>query len=420
MSGDMSIAGMPSPRRRVNAALVAVLVLGLLLLVGAAAAFVIFGGGTGRTIVVTPSHAESGEVLRVEVPGIPDGYRARFGGTELPLSAARAEFPLSAAALHVGDNALTIDLIAPGGAVETHQVTLTLTYRVRADLGGLSGSPPAIVVVVEALPGSTIVLDGQPLTLDATGRATRSYPLEGMTPTAEGLVEHVAHYTITPAGTPAAGAAPAAPVQGTLTTRVPLTTMHIDRPGDEAVTDRDSVEIAGAVLAGATLTIDGAPVTVLPEGRFLYSYPLAAPGEFTPRIVATAPNRAPAVRTLRVRRVADLAREAATFTFDRTLTYARLATAPTTFASQRVMFEGRVYNVDVHDGRGVLQMLVRDCPTGQRCPLWVSYAAAVDVTVESWVRIYGTVEGEQQFRSTTGEIRTVPSVNATFVLPARP
>jgi hypothetical protein len=118
--------------------------------------------------------------------------------------------------------------------------------------------------------------------------------------------------------------------------------------------------------------------------------------------------------------VADLAREAAGFTYDRGLTYARLATAPTTFTGQRVMYEGRVYNVDVHDGRGVLQMLVRDCTSGQRCPLWVSYAAATDVTVESWVRIYGAVEGEQQFRSTTGEVRTVPSVAATFVLPVRP
>lgn len=413
-TGDMSIAGLPSPRRRVNAVLVAVLVLGTLLVVGAIGAFFFFNRGPGRTVEVTPTHSEErGEVLRVSVAGLPAGSRARFGSAEEPFSGTTAELPLAADTLHVGDNPLAIDIVLPDGSVETHQVTLTLNYRVRADLGALSGTPPAIVVVVEALAGATATLDGQPLTFDGTGRATRSYPLEGMTASAEGVVEHIAHYVITTPGAPM-------PVQGSLTTRVPLTTMHLDRPGEETVTDRAEVEIAGAVQAGATLTIDGAPVTVLPEGRFLHRYPLPAVGEFSPRIVAVAPSRAPVVRTLHIRRVADLAREAAGFTYDRTLTYARLVTAPTTFVGQRVMYEGRVYNVDVHDGRGVLQMLVRDCPSGSRCPIWVNYSAAIDVTVESWVRVLGVVEGEQQFRSTNGEVRTVPSVTATFVVPARP
>lgn len=414
-TGELSVAGLPSPRRRTNALLAVFLVLGALVVIGSIGSYFLFGR-SGRAVAVSVGHAESGEVLHVEVPGLPDGSRARFGSVEAPFRANATDLPLAADALHVGDNPLAIDLVLPDGTVETHQVTLTLSYRVRADLAALTATPPAIAVVVEALAGSTVVLDGETLTLDGAGRATRNYPLEGMTPSAEGVVEHVAHYTITPPGTPPG----TAPATGALTTRVPLTTMHIDRPADEAITDREEVEIAGAVLAGATLTIDGAAVTVLPEGRFLHRYPLPAPGDFSPRIVAVAPNRAPAVRTLRIRRVADLAREAAGFTYDRTLTYARLATAPTTFTGQRVMYEGRVYNVDVHDGRGVLQMLVRDCPSGQRCPLWVSYAAATDVTVESWVRIYGTVEGEQQFRSTTGEVRTVPSIAATFVLPARP
>jgi hypothetical protein len=241
-----------------------------------------------------------------------------------------------------------------------------------------------------------------------------------MTASADGFIEHAAAYTIAPPGTPLGTPPGAAAATGTLATRVPLTTLHVDRPGDEAITDRPELELAGSVLAGASLTIEGAPVTVLPEGRFLHRHPLPAPGDFSLRIVASAPDHAPTTRTLRVRRVADLAREAAGFTFDRSLTYARLAAAPTTLVGQRVMYEGRVYNVDLHDGRGVLQMLVRDCPSGARCPLWVSYAAVTEVAVDAWVRIYGTIEGEQQFRSTSGEVRTVPSVAATYVLPSRP
>jgi hypothetical protein len=411
-TGDMSIAGMPSPRRRTNALLIVVLLLGALLVAGAGAAFVMFGMGSARVVNVTPTHIETGEVLRVTVPELGEGFRARFAGTELPLTGGTADFPLAADALHVGDNALSIDLVGPGGEVETHQVTLTLNYRVRADLTSLTAAPAAITIVVEAAAGSTVVVDGESLALDPSGRASHAAPTEGMAASADGMIEYVAHYAITPLG----GAA----TEGTLTTRVPLTTLHLDRPGDDVVTDQSTLDIAGVVPEGASLTIDGAAITVLPGGRFLHRYPMPAIGEFSPRLVASAPNFAPRSHPLHIRRVADLGREAASFTYDRAITYARMGPAPTSFTGQRVMFEGRVYNVEMHDGRGVLQMLVRDCPASERCPLWVSYAVTTDITVDSWVRIYGTVEGEQEFRSATGENRTVPSVQATFILPARP
>jgi hypothetical protein len=43
-----------------------------------------------------------------------------------------------------------------------------------------------------------------------------------------------------------------------------------------------------------------------------------------------------------------------------------------------------------------------------------------DVSVDSWVRVLGTVDGEQQFRSEKNEIVTVPKIVAHFVLPAKP
>lgn len=417
-TGDISIAGLETPgRKRRSGLLVGLLVVGVLIAAAVAVslAFVV-AGGSGPALAVSVAHSETeGEVLRVEVPGAAAGTRVRFLGaregspTEAALDSGRAEFPIAPETLHVGDNPLSVDVVDGAGNATTHAVTLTLAYRVRADLGGLSATPPAIVVVVEAAPGSGAEVDGEALTLDAAGRGERRYPLEGMTPTAEGVVEHVAHYTITPAG--------GAPALGTLTTRVPLTTIHVDRPGASVVTDAPTLEIAGAVLASGTLTIAGVPVTILPEGRFLHTLALPTVGEQDVVLVASAPGRAPAVRTIHVRRVADLAREAASFHYDATITYARLEPAPQTFIGQPVMFEGRVYNVDVHDGSGVLQMLARDCPAGSRCPLWVNYSAAVEVAVDGWVRVLGTVAGAQQFRSTSGELRTVPSIDATFVLP---
>src|SRR5690606_34528068 len=125
-----------------------------------------------------------GEVLEVERPGAPEGSRVRFGGAEQPLAAGRARLPLSAEALHVGDNPLDIEVVAPGGAVETHRVTLTLELRVRADLTTLDAADPAITVVVEALPGSTSTLDGSALALDAQGRGSRAFPIAALTPSA--------------------------------------------------------------------------------------------------------------------------------------------------------------------------------------------------------------------------------------------
>ncbi|UJR79449.1 zinc-ribbon domain-containing protein [Sandaracinus amylolyticus] len=411
-TGDMSIAGLPSPAKRGRGLLLAMLAIGVLVMLGVVGGLAWWRFGPRDTpIRATVAQGEQGEVLDVEVPGAPEGSRVRFAGAEQPLASGRARLPLSAEALHVGDNPLSIDVVAPSGAVTTHRVTLTLELRVRADLSTLDAADPAITVVVEALPGSTATLDGQPLALDAQGRGSRAYPIAAITPGADGSLAHQARWTVQPPSGEAA--------EGTLDTRVPLTTIQIDRPGDQIVTDRDRIEIAGAVPPQATVTIDGQTVSVN-EGRFLHVYPLAQVGDATPRIVARAPGRAPVTRTITIRRVADLAREAASFEFDRALTYARIAQAPAHFQGQRVALEGRVYNVDVQSGRSVLQMLVRDCPAGQRCPLWVTYPAATEVTVESWVRVLGTVAGEQQFRSESGQVRTVPRVDATYVLPASP
>src|SRR5690606_30113461 len=101
-----------------------------------------------------------------------------------------------------------------------------------------------------------------------------------------------------------------------------------------------------------------------------------------------------------------LAAEAATFVANAELTYARIAQNPATYRGQRVAYSGVVYNVDVRDGRSVLQVLVDDCPAGERCPLWVTYPAATEAELRARVRVLGTVAGEQQFRSQSGAIRT--------------
>jgi uncharacterized membrane protein YcgQ (UPF0703/DUF1980 family) len=141
----------------------------------------------------------------------------------------------------------------------------------------------------------------------------------------------------------------------------------------------------------------------------------------TPRISVRQAARAPRIETITIRRVEDMVREAASFEPNLDMTYARVSQNPSIYRGQRIAVEGRVYNVKVQAGRSVLQILVRDCPQGDRCPLWVSYPAATDATTNSWVRVLGTIGGEQQFRSrSTNRVVTVPSVDAVFVLPQDP
>ena len=136
--------------------------------------------------------------------------------------------------------------------------------------------------------------------------------------------------------------------------------------------------------------------------------------------IISSPAPTPHAQKLAITRVPDLAVAAKDFAYDASLTYAKIAQNPAIYRGQRVAVEGRVYNVNVEGGRSALQMLVRECPAGERCPLWVGYHAATEFTIDSWVRVLGVVEGQQQFRSETDEIKVVPKVEATFLLPAKP
>jgi hypothetical protein len=63
-------------------------------------------------------------------------------------------------------------------------------------------------------------------------------------------------------------------------------------------------------------------------------------------------------------------------------------------------------------------MLVRGCTRTDRCPLWVTYAPADPVEPGAVVRVVGVAGGTQQFRAESGETRTVPRIDATYVVPA--
>ena len=382
----------------------------LWLAVGALTVLAIGGGilawisTRGPELAVRVVSEAGNELLEVEAPGSAPDARLRFQGVERPLQAGRARFPLKADALKIGENKLAIDLLDKSGAVESSSVNLRVAYRVRVDTTGLSSAPPQVSVVVDAMPGSKVQLDGEQLPINEHGHGSRNIPVA---PQAGGVFSFSARYRVEPPEEK--------PEDGKLELSLPVTSMQIDRPGPEVVTDQSSLEVAGAVEPSASIEVNGQAVAVN-DGRFLHRAELGKVGDHVLKVVARAKGKAPRVVELKVSRVEDLTLAAASFTPDPQLTYARIAQKPVIYRGQKVTFDGRVYNVEVDAGRSVLQMLVLDCPGKSRCPLWVEYPQATEATIDSWVRVLGVIAGEQQFRSKQGQVQTVPSVHAQYVL----
>lgn len=401
MPSDPNIPGL---RKKSKVPWVGILIgLGLLVGIGAGGAWWMFGRGIELRAAI--ANSPEGEVLQVDVPGMAEGTKVRFQGREAVLEAGRATFVLAANDLQLGDNTLTVDVVSPDGSVEQGSVVLSVTYRVRADLNSLQSEPPTLRILVDAKPGSTVTIDERNVELDGTGHGFVDLPID---PQAEANVyERSISYHVVVDGEAATG---------TVETQVPFATLQVDRPGAVTVTDEARVELAGAAHPEATVTLEGTALQTT-EGRFVSHLDLAEVGEKEFTLVARRPGRAPRARVLRVQRVEDLEAHAANFPVDESLTYARITQNPESYAGQSAAFVGRVYNVDVHQGKTVLQIVVRDCPRGQRCPMWVTFEGASSAENNSWVRVVGHIAGEQQFRSPNGQVLTVPRIDAMFVLP---
>jgi hypothetical protein len=394
----------PAPRSTAGLLISILGLLGVLAL----GAFVWFGGSSGPQVNVRIDAEGDSERMVFEVAGAQPGAKLRFGGIEQAIEGGRATFPLGAGSLQVGQNAVLFDVLEPDGDAHPGKVMLSLDYRVTVDTSPLHTGKGAIDVVVSALPGSRAWIGGEELKLDAQGRGSRREMLEASALRDAKVIEHVASYRVQPPGQE--------PQVGQITTKVPITGLSIDRPGMQIVTDADSIEIAGSVDGDATVSVAGEPIAVQ-EGRFLHRFALPSVGKHTPEVIARSTGKAPRAVVLEIERVADLAEAARGFAADASLTYAKIAQNPAIYAGQKAAYEGRIYNVNVDSGRSVLQMLVRECPAGVRCPLWVEYGAATELTVDTWVRAVGTLSGAQQFRAENDAVQTVPKLDAFVLVP---
>jgi hypothetical protein len=339
-----------------------------------------------------------------------DGTVVRAGNAQSAFMAGQSDLPL-ATPLRIGENPMVLQVTRPGSSrVEPVHVTVPVAYRVRADVSTMSAAAPAFTIHVQALPGTVVRVGSASVPLDATGSGTYSID---ETATTEGPADES---RVVSADVPYAITAPGrAPEQGTVTARVSVAPLRVDAPGARAVVDEPRITLAGRAPRGATVTVDGAPVTPGPDGAFETSIDLPALGDRT--VAVRAETAALVARTVHVtiRRVASLEQEAKAFERQPTVGYDDAMKDLKAATGQPMVVEGEVIDargsghrtlVLVDDKRGC-----RKGPCLARVIVGRDVALARGVTLRAWGRVaraYPVPGGG-----------AVPEVEADFILVPR-
>jgi hypothetical protein len=411
------LAELPAPApariaRRKGVPLVAVaLVAGGLLL----------GGGIGLVWMSRDSPAISAQLRSsadgTDVLGLRCDPRRCKNGTTVEIDGARSTFAEGQAdvtlsrALHIGDNPLALHVDRPGlGRDEVVRLVVPVSFRIRADLSGMTSPSPNVTIRVEAAPGSDVTVDGKRLALSATG--TAAYPIDQSVstdgPADESRVVTVqVPYSVATQGTAAQS--------GTVSARVSVAPLRIDVPGTHGVVDRDRILVAGRAARGAAVTIDGVAATVAPDGSFEATVPLPSAGERTLLVRAGTAALSPRTVRVSVKRVASLVEEAKAFERRKPLSYDSAMASPSASVGQPIAVEGEVMKARASGHRAIL--IVDDrrgCGKGS-CLARVASAQDFAPAPGTFVRAYGRVA--PPLGAPSGE--SVLEVEADFLLPMK-
>ncbi len=401
----------PAPRierRGVPMASVAAGVLGLVVVVGLAVAFL----WKGQSLVVVPHLDSQGhEQLHLVCDSCKDGTKATLG-------AATAEFHdketdlATTTPLIVGDNPLSIHLDRPGwGRDEEVRVVVPIAFRIKADLASLAGAHPSVVVRVQARPATVVQVDGKPVPLDAKGEG--AYTLD-VSAQATGwaddlrLVDQSIPYSIASPG--------AAEQKGTLPVRAGIATLHLDSPGPSAVIETSSFRIRGHTLKGGTVTANGQPVPIAQDGSFERSYDAPSLGDISVEVRADGPQLASRTATFTVKRVARLVDEAKAREHAPWLGYDAIMADAAGSVGKDAVVEGDVVKV----GQGVALIDdARGCAasdSGGSCIVRVVYGGDDALAQGVHARVFGKVTAMLAAGAGTA---AVPVVQADFVVKGR-
>jgi hypothetical protein len=381
-------------------------VAGIVAMLVAAAGAAAFFSLRSTPLVVQPGLDPQGhEQLHLRCETCPDGTVAELDSARATFQNKEADLPLGNP-LKVGNNPLTIRVNRPKlGRDESVRVIVPVAFRIRADLSDLAAAHPSILVRVEAVNGTTVQVDGKPVTLDASGEGVYATDITSET---EGvsdeirLIDRIIPYGVTPKS----GVAET----GKLTVRVGIAPLRIDAPGLHAVVEGSAFHLAGRTARGGSVTANGTPVHTESDGTFAQSFDVPSVGNLAVDVRSSAPQLAPRTAHLVVKRVDHLADEAKARERAPEATYDTIAADIPGAVGKATVVEG-----DVAEARTTPAQTVaivddtRGCSHAP-CLVRVTYGGDTHFKHGDVLRVYGTVA-----RAVANNSSTVPEVEADFV-----
>jgi hypothetical protein len=346
------------------------------------------------------------EALALTCDDCVDGTAVSIGSSKATFRSKKAQLALGKP-LEIGNNKQVVSVRRPGiGRDEEVVLTVAIDYRVRGVLTGLAEDPPKLKVAVQATPGSTAIVDGRAVPLDATGKGEHSVEvskeLEGP---ADSIVpfEKKLPYVITKAGDE--------PRKGEVTLRFGIVPLRVDAPGEGIVVDGETFMLSGHTLKDGRITVGGRPITVDAEGRFAQLMNVSSVGETTIVVRAEAKDHAPRLVRVRVKRVRSLRDEAALYRQTAVSDYSTVAADPKT--GEAVALDGEVAEARLAGEVTVLLLDVKKGCVRQPCLARVVYGGRFETkkgaSVGAFGRVHGTVDGPR-----TGA--QIPEIFAEFLL----
>jgi hypothetical protein len=350
------------------------------------------------------------EELVLTCEGCEDGSTARYGSASATFASHRATLPL-ARELRVGDNKLTIELERRRGKTESIELTVPVEFRVRGDTSDLSKAPPTIKIIAKAIPGSAVVIDGKavPLANDGTAALTVDVSRALTGPDAsQRTLEHRVPYAVTPPD--------GSPKRGDVAVRIGITPLVLQAPGDSIVIETPTFVLAGRTAKNAVVSVEGRPITVDATGQFAQVMGVSAEGETTVIVRADAPDQAPRLIPVRVRRVASLAAEAERVRPQASTSYAPIAAPSEAQRGLSVLLDGVILESRVENFATVFLMEVKNGCAAPPCLLRVTFGSKTTFADGDPVRVFGTLTGGVEGpRAGT----RIPSIAASFVAKGR-
>ncbi|MCC6558064.1 MAG: hypothetical protein IT372_34385, partial [Polyangiaceae bacterium] len=288
--------------------------------------------------VTARARADAGgrEVLELRCDTCPDGTVVSVGEGRATTARGVAQIPL-AAPLSVGDNRMKVSIDRPGsGRDETIAVSAAVAYRIRPDLATLDAETPSLQILVEAMAGTEVSLDGKPLPL-AGGRAALAIDVAdavtGPADEARTLSRQIP-YDVRPAEGPRE--------QGVVSVSIGVVPLRIDAPGASVVIDKESFVLEGRTAKGAKIFAGAHPIPVRPDGTFAHVMNVSSIGATRFEVRARMEGMAPRIARIAVRRVDRLETAARDFAAQGPIGWGEIAASSKEHAGKPIVLSGEV------------------------------------------------------------------------------